>query len=117
MSCSSKFSTQKGIFKRGPADSESVSSTLSHIHAKSQYVCVKLVAVSSKIQQCQLELQQAKEASHTLQGEQVVKRLKLAGLEVDAKLLAIRRRIAQEQKDKVAGNKKQVIGELVCPLY
>ena len=76
-----------------------------------------LVAVSSKIQQCQLELQQTKEASHTLQGEQVVKRLKLAGLEVDAKLLAIRRGIAQEQKDKMAGSRKQVIDELVCPLY
>ena len=74
------------------------------------------ILVSSKIQQCQLELQQTTEASHTLQGELVVKRLKLADLEVNAKLLTIRRGIAQEQRDKLAESRKQVIDELVCLL-
>ena len=69
--------------------------------------------MSSKIQQCQLQLQQTREEVHTFQGELAVKKMKLADLEVNTKLLSIRRSILQEQKGTLAKAKRQLEDDLV----
>lgn len=76
-----------------------------------------IFAVSSRIQQCQVELQQMRERTHALQGELVVKNMKLADMEVKCKLLCVCKNILQEQRDTLYKSKRQLAKELVSHAF
>ena len=54
-----------------------------------------------------------RERTHALQGELVVKNMKLADMEVKCKLLCVCRNILQEQRDTLYESKRQLAKELV----
>ena len=72
--------------------------------------------MSTRIQQCQVELQQTKERGHTLQGELVVKNMRLSDMQVKCKLLCVHRDILQEQRDKLSETKRQLVEDLVSSI-
>jgi len=54
-----------------------------------------------------------KERGDTLQGELVVKNMRLTDMQVKCKLLCVHRDILQEQRDKLSESKRQLVEELV----
>ena len=54
-----------------------------------------------------------REEAHLLQGKRVVKSTKLADLEVKCKLLTFRRKILQDQRDKLTETRKELADEKV----
>ena len=69
--------------------------------------------VAQSIEQSKSELLQIGEQYRTKQGELAVKNNTLADLEVEVKLLTLRKGILQEQRDSLVENKRQIAEELV----
>lgn len=117
----SKFSTQSETSRLELPKSENVSlcmdvhciATTSYSKPLYSFAVSCMPTVSFRIQQCQVELQQMKERGDTLQGELVVKNMRLTDMQVKCKLLCVHRDILQEQRDKLSESKRQLVEELV----
>ena len=77
-------------------------------HSSSEYH-----AVGESIEQGKLELLRTREEHANKQGELAVKSNKVAELEVELKLLSIRKGILQEQKDSLVQKKQELTEKLV----
>lgn len=91
---------------------------------KSDYHCTCMVqthpqnsitthAVAESIEQGKLEILRTREEHATKQGELAVKSNKVAELEVELKLLSIRKEVLQEQKDSLVQKKQELTENLV----
>lgn len=69
--------------------------------------------MNTQIEECQFKLEQTKEALHTKQGELAVKNSKLADVEMEVKLLQIRKAIKQAQKCDLIEAKEKTSREYV----
>ena len=72
-----------------------------------------LHAVAESIEQGELEILRTREEHANKQGELAVKSNKVAELEVELKLLSIRKGILQEQKDSLVQKKQELTEKLV----
>lgn len=72
--------------------------------------------MNAEIEDSQMKLEQIKEDLETKQGELVVKNSKLAGIEIEVKLLQLRRDILEDQKTSTKEAKEKLIQEFVSVL-
>lgn len=72
--------------------------------------------MNAEIEDSQMKLEQVKEDLETKQGELVVKNSKLAGIEIEVKLLQLRRDILEDQKTSTKEAKDKLIQEFVSVL-
>lgn len=72
--------------------------------------------MNAEIEDSQMKLEQIKEDLETKQGELVVKNSKLAGIEIEVKLLQLRRDILEDQKTSTKEAKDKLIQEFVSVL-
>lgn len=72
--------------------------------------------MNAEIEDSQMKLEQIKEDLETKQGELVVKNSKLAGIEIEVKLLQLRRDILEDQKTSMKEAKDKLIQEFVSVL-
>lgn len=73
--------------------------------------------MKEEIQSCQAALQQVREETDTCRGELAVRNLKMVDQEVEAKLLAMRRSILEEQRNKLLERDQILAADLVCGVY
>ena len=77
---------------------------------------IKFCAVTESIEQGKLEVLRTREEHQNKHGELAVKSSKVADLEVEVKLLSLRKGILQEQRDSLLRNKQQLIEKLVSSI-
>ena len=72
--------------------------------------------MAESIEQGNLEILRTREEQHNKQGELAVRSNKVADLEVEVKLLSMRKGVLQEQRDSLIQNKQQLIEKLVSSI-
>lgn len=70
--------------------------------------------MAQSIEAGKAQVLQTKEECRTKEGELAVKNNKLADLQVEVKLLTLRKGILQEQNDSLVKTKEQLVENLVC---